>query len=277
MYAKLTIPERLKDLRTERHLTLEQLSEQTGISKAALGSYETDEYKDISPFSIVTLAQFYGVSADYLLGLTEQKNHPSATLSELHLSDSMIELLKSGKINNRLLCELAAHKDFTRLMIDMEIYVDRLASTQIDNLNTYVDAARREVLEKHHPDDNELYNRTLELAHIHEDEYFSYTLRVDLISILQDIREEHKKDSSTAPETSVTDDLQRKIDEVMQAKGSAEEKQARIFCASLGIDYDKLTPEEFVMLVQILNKSKHLQVVGNKRGRASPPAKKRRK
>ena len=64
MYVKLTIPERLKDLRVERHLTLEQLAEQTGLSKSALGKYETDDYKDISPFSIVELANFYGVSTD---------------------------------------------------------------------------------------------------------------------------------------------------------------------------------------------------------------------
>jgi transcriptional regulator with XRE-family HTH domain len=62
MYAKLTIPERLQDLRKERHLTLEQLAEQTGLSKSALGKYETDDYKDISPFAIATLANFYGVS-----------------------------------------------------------------------------------------------------------------------------------------------------------------------------------------------------------------------
>ncbi|MGI6172371.1 MAG: helix-turn-helix domain-containing protein [Christensenellales bacterium] len=76
MYVKLTIPERLKDLRLERGLTLEQLAEQTGISKSALGKYEADDYKDISPFSIAELAKFYGVSADYLMGLTETKNHP---------------------------------------------------------------------------------------------------------------------------------------------------------------------------------------------------------
>jgi peptide/nickel transport system substrate-binding protein len=122
MYAKLTIPERLKDLRVvDKHLTLEQLAEQTGLSKSALGKYETDDYKDISPFAIATLADFYGVSTDYLMGLTENKNHPNTELQSLHLSDDMVELLSSGKINNRLLCELATHPNFRRLMIDMEI------------------------------------------------------------------------------------------------------------------------------------------------------------
>ena len=91
MNIKLTIPERLKDLRTERNLILEQLSEATGISRAALGKYEADDFKDISPFSIAALAKFYGVSADYLMGLTERKNHPNTELDALHLGDDAIE------------------------------------------------------------------------------------------------------------------------------------------------------------------------------------------
>lgn len=73
MQVKLTIGERLKDLRVERKLTLEELADAVGISKSALGKYESDNGKDISPYSIVRLADFYGVSADYLMGRTETK------------------------------------------------------------------------------------------------------------------------------------------------------------------------------------------------------------
>lgn len=45
-----TIQERLKDLRVERGLTLEQLAEETHLSKSALGSYEGDDLKDISHY-----------------------------------------------------------------------------------------------------------------------------------------------------------------------------------------------------------------------------------
>ena len=57
MNTTLTIQEKLKDLRVEHGLTLEQLADQTGLSKSALGKYENDDYKDISPFAIVTLAK----------------------------------------------------------------------------------------------------------------------------------------------------------------------------------------------------------------------------
>ena len=114
----ITVQERLKDLRTERHLKLEELAAVTGISKSALGSYENDELKEISHKNLVELAKFYGVSTDYLLCLTENRNHPDTGLTELHLSDDMVELLKSGRINNRLLCEIATHEDFLTLMTD---------------------------------------------------------------------------------------------------------------------------------------------------------------
>ena len=100
---ELSIQERLKDLRVERGLTLEQLAEQTHLSKSALGSYEGDNFKDISHYALIELAKFYEVTVDYLLGRSQTKNHPNANLADLRLSDDMIELLKSGRVDNSCL------------------------------------------------------------------------------------------------------------------------------------------------------------------------------
>lgn len=51
----------------ERQLKLEDVATTTGISKSALGNYENDDYNEINHGSIVILAEFYGVSTDYLL------------------------------------------------------------------------------------------------------------------------------------------------------------------------------------------------------------------
>lgn len=199
MYTKLSIPERLKDLRVvDKHLTLEQLAEQTGLSKSALGKYESDDYKDISPFAIATLAKFYGVSIDYLMGLSENKNHPNTELQALHLSDAMVELLISGKINNRLLCELATHPSFLRLMVDMEIFIDRIADMRVNQMNLILEATRQTILKEHSPVENDLYARTLELGQIQESDFFSHILHDDLDNIVRDLREKHIKDKTTA-------------------------------------------------------------------------------
>lgn len=100
MKCDITLQKRLKDLRVAHNLKLEELSELTGISKSALDNYENDDYKEINHGNLVTLAQFYKVSTDYLLCLTENKNHPNTELTNLHLSDDMVDLLKSEVINN---------------------------------------------------------------------------------------------------------------------------------------------------------------------------------
>ena len=267
MQVKLTIQERLKDLRVEKHLTLEQLSDATGISKSALGKYEADDFKDISPFSIATLAKFYGVSTDYLLGLTETKNHPNTDLHDLHLGDDMIELLKSGKLSNRLLSEMALHKDFQRLMVDIEIFVDRIADMRINDMNTMLESSRQKIMQQYHPGENDLYMRTLELAQITEEDYFGHVVHKDMDGIMRDIREAHRKDPMTADTASPVADVQMQLEDVMNHKGTDEEKQARMFLTSLGIDYDKLTPEEFITMINILKKSTHLRSYNNQRGK----------
>lgn len=270
MYIKLTIPERLKDLRVERGLTLEQLAEATGLSKSALGKYEADDFKDISPFSIATLAKFYGVSTDYLMGLTETKNHPNTDLHDLHLSDDMIAVLKSGKINNRLLCEIGTHKDFQRLMTDIEIYVDRIADMRINDLNVVLHVVRNMVIAEHNPGENDLNVRTLELGQIDEDEYFSHVIHKDMGQIIRDIRDAHRTDTTTADVASPAAEAQKKLQEAMQFEGSSKEKQVRALCGQLGIPYDKLTKEEFVGLMAALEKSDILKETRNLRGRNSP-------
>ena len=278
MNAKLTIQERLKDLRVnDRRLTLEQLAEATGLARSTLGNYEANDYKDISPFNIAILARFYGVSTDYLLGLAEQKNHSDAEVHDLHLSDEMLNILRSGEINNRLLCEIVTHKDFRRLLADIEIYVDRIASTQIDNLNALVSVARAEILAKQKSEDKDLYLRTLEAAYIQEDKYFTHAVHEDMDAIIADIREAHKKDVTTADDGTVAAKLKRDIEDAMQFKGSDHERQIRIYCNQLGIPYDKLTPEEFAGVLSALKKSTHWRSAQSRRGKSMSHGKGKRK
>ena len=268
MQPKLTIQERLKDLRVERSLTLEQLSAETGISKSALGKYEADDFKDISPFSMVELAKFYGVSTDYLLGLTEQNNHPNTELDALHLGDDAIEVLRTGKFNHRLLSELICHKDFQRFMLDTEIYVDRIADMRINDMNAVLEAVRQMALMKNGGNENDLHLRTLQIAQIQEDEYFGNLIADDLKGILRDIRNEHRPDTMTADETSLVATIQGQLQDAMNFEGSSEEKKIRAYLTTIGLDYDALTKEEFVLLIGILKKSKYMKNPISQRGKA---------
>lgn len=113
MHTRLTIPERLKDLRvTEKRMSLQELSDATGIPSSTLGNYEKDENVDMSLGNLLTLADFYQVSTDYLLCRTELHEHTNKSVSNLHLNDDAVQILTDEKYNPRLLSELLSHESF---------------------------------------------------------------------------------------------------------------------------------------------------------------------
>ena len=264
---ELSIQERLKDLRVERGLTLEQLAEQTHLSKSALGSYEADEFKDISHYALTKLAKFYGVTADYLLGLSEMKNHPNADLADLRLSDSMIELLKSGLVDNSLLCELAVHPDFPRLMADLEIYVNGMAIKQVQGANAIVDAVSAKIMKKHNPGMSDTQLRQLITAHIDEDSFCRYVIQQDINKIALDLREAHKDDFFSVPEDNPLKDFLQTADEAASEDSDPEQAALAFICKRLKLNYKKLSDEEKKWLKKIAEKSDLLKNPNPQRGR----------
>jgi len=63
--------------------------------------------------------------------------------------------------------------------------------------------------------------------------------------------------------------VQKQLMEAVHFEGSSEEKKIRAYLATLGIDYDTLTKEEFVSLIGILKKSKHMKTPISQRGKTT--------
>ena len=263
----LTIQERLKDLRVEHGLTLEQLAEQTNLSKSALGSYEADDFKDISHYALIKLANFYGVTTDYLLGLSEMNRHPNADLADLRLSDGMIDLLKSGRVNNALLCELAAHPDFIKLMADLEIYVNGTAVKQVQGANAIVDAMSATIVKQHNPDISDPQLRQLIAAHIDDDSFCRYIIQQDINGIALDLREVHRDDFFSVPEDNPLKGLLQAVDETASPDGDPEKASLVFICKRLRLNYGKLSGENKAALKRLAGKSDLLKNPIPQRGR----------
>ena len=143
MHTRLTIPERLKDLRVaEKRMSLQELSDATGIPSSTLGNYEKDENVDMSLGNLLTLADFYQVSTDYLLCRTELREHTNKSVSDLHLNDDAVQILTDEKYNPRLLSELLSHESFHKFMTDLEIYLDGFNDKGIQIANAFLDVMR---------------------------------------------------------------------------------------------------------------------------------------
>ena len=62
--------ERIKELRIQSNLSQMALAEATGISQSAIAKWELGKTEPTAS-EIVTLAEFFGETSDYLLGLTD--------------------------------------------------------------------------------------------------------------------------------------------------------------------------------------------------------------
>lgn len=61
--------ERLRALRNEKNIGQDRLARELGLSNASISYWETGKQEPCAS-AIFKLANFFGVSADYLLGLT---------------------------------------------------------------------------------------------------------------------------------------------------------------------------------------------------------------
>lgn len=73
---------RIRDLRIDRDLRQIDVANATGIDQKTLSNYETGKTNPDS-YAIVKLAEFFGVTTDYLLGITPFDTKRSDDLKKL--------------------------------------------------------------------------------------------------------------------------------------------------------------------------------------------------
>ena len=194
------------------------------------------------------------MTVDYLLGLTDNRAHENTPLAELHLTDEAVALLKSGRVNNRLLCEIVAHDKFAELLADAEIYVDGMATMRFHDMNTALAAVRAMILEairsRRRPLSENLGSRTDTRGR-----FFCHVTHKTWDAILQDIRKAHENDSESAPDTTPADELIREVQKAMQSPGDRVQQFTELFCKAFQLKYKRLSEEERTTLKKLFRKS----------------------
>ena len=196
MEPKLTMGEKLKDLRTERGLTTREVCRLTGVSENIYNGLENDIGRDTGYSRIIALAEFYGVPTDYLLGFTESRITRNVELNELGLSDGAIKVLLSKKQNPELVSKLIEHPDFTRLINAIDVYIRQLAAPNIGAVN---DMTR--IVEKGiegvfsdgvpRPEGYDEAMRFMDETVVNEDEFLRYRITERFNQILRDVYKDY--------------------------------------------------------------------------------------
>ena len=199
---KLLPEERIKDLRVERGLKGKELCELIGVPESTYNGYELGH--EIPHSVVLKLAEFYGVTTDYLLGASENKNPANADLTDLHLQDKTIELLRSEKLNNRLICEIIEHEEFPMFLVDAEIYIDRWMENYVRALDLMLLGIREKFSENCGTVmDAATIDQLLQNFRGSDDDYFAQNVADHIFKIVYDIKEAHRKDITTSPFSSI--------------------------------------------------------------------------
>ena len=180
----------------------------------------------------------------------------------------MIELLKSGLVDNSLLCELATHPDFPRLMADLEIYVNGVAGKQVQGANAIVDAVSATIMKQHNPGLTDPQLRQLIAAHIDDDSFLPLcVIQQDINKIALDLREAHRDDFFSVPEDNPLEDFLQTAEETTREDSDPEQAAMMFICKRLKLNYKKLSEEEKKWLKRIAQKSDLLKNPNPQRGR----------
>lgn len=148
MTNKEILAQRISALREEAKVTRQKAADDLGVTRAALEFYEKGKRTpDVG--MIARLAEYYGVSADYLLGVVDFRNPENEKpVTELHLSEKAVELLKKPDnlfiINAILSCDPKALSDLSK-QITYYLNADRAAKGVV-SVTSFSESDREEVM-----------------------------------------------------------------------------------------------------------------------------------
>ena len=114
-YLPGTIGERIRDLRKEAKLNLDEFADILGISSSTLGRYELNK-QTISTETALEIAKYFNVSVDFVLAKTDNPKVINYDLKVLGLTQESAEKLYTNQVDAGVLNLLIEHEKFGHLL-----------------------------------------------------------------------------------------------------------------------------------------------------------------
>ena len=86
--------QRIKELRKEKGLTLEQVADIVGVGKSTVRKWETGMIANMKRDKIASLAQALGTTPAYLMGWNEEEPEKESSPDELQLTEGEKQMLQ---------------------------------------------------------------------------------------------------------------------------------------------------------------------------------------
>jgi len=113
------IGQRIRELREQRDIKQEKLAEILNINKATLSRIERGDTKTVGSDILMKLAEYFGVSIDFLVGYTCMPDPKNYSVEALGLSADGAKAMISRRVHMEILNRLLENPEFCQLTYTM--------------------------------------------------------------------------------------------------------------------------------------------------------------
>ena len=148
------IHQRLSDLRNGTGKSQKEVADELNVQASVLSRIERGETKAVSHDLVIKFAEYYNVSTDYLLCISDIRIRRNVELEELGLTNKALLQLLQGNVNGDILSRLLEHRYFPQLLDTINSYFTEEHNSGFANRNAVIDmgtASLRELI-KENPD-----------------------------------------------------------------------------------------------------------------------------
>ena len=117
-----TTRNRIQDLCRDRNITQSELAQQVEIDKSTLSRFLNEKTNSLSEACIIRIAEYFKVSTDFLLGVTDIPDRKHYEIEELGLTIGAAKKLYLRKVDPAIVSQLIEHPRFNELTQQLALY-----------------------------------------------------------------------------------------------------------------------------------------------------------
>lgn len=246
------IGQRIRELREQRDIKQEKLAEILNINKATLSRIERGETKTVGSDILMTLAEHFNVSVDFLVGFTCVPDPKNYSVEALGLSSDGAKAMISRKVHMEIVNRLLENPEFCQLTYTMHYALEpnqMAAVSSANNMLVFGDSLMVGVMNQSVKGNQELLalSRRLGAEMIDPNTIDNYKMEDEFRKIIAQLRRDIRREKPVS--VPLTREFLEEADwELLQRAGGVRENVnprmvAEIICEKMLVDRI-CTPEQ---------------------------------
>ena len=190
------IHQRLCDLRNGTGKTQKEVADELNIQASVLSRIERGETKAVSHDLVIKFAEYYNVSTDYLLCISDVRIRKNVELEELGLTNKALLHLLQGKMDGNILSKMLEHPYFPVLLDTANAYFAESHNSGFAARNAIIDIGTADIKDfiREHPEqkiEGQHDVRRLSAEKVTGTEADLEKIKSIFLSMLKDIKKEY--------------------------------------------------------------------------------------